>query len=280
MENPYGLSLTAPSLPYLARIGIFSAGFALINVSFAKSVAGADAGGAMEALSSPRQGKSAGKNARSGLTAATTVCSLLHSFVTSAAAVWVVFALALGGDKDLAISIWQWALAFSQGYFVVDALVYGTQRESWVLVHHSWMVIAHHPIGEPTRLCSLMGAGDCSVAVWLSATGYFAEISTVFLCLRFFQIKWMTEHNIWYTINSACLLATYPTMRVGGAIAILVGSLWPRWEEYSRNGLGSLVVFTTVTYVAMAAMSSFYTFVLLRKGVRHALMFSPASKEQ
>merc|ERR1712087_212848 len=144
-----------------------------------------------------------------------------------------------------------------------------------------WMVIAHHPIGEPTVGCRLMGCGDCSLAVWLSATGYWAEISTVFLCIRQFQHKLLRKHSVWYTINSALLLLTYPTARVLGAALILGGSLWPRREEYQKQGLGSLVTFTTVTYVAMALMSTYYFWTLVSRGLSRALFYTPdAAKDQ
>merc|ERR1711972_1224861 len=115
----------------------------------------------------------------------------------------------------------------------------------------------------------------------LSATGYAAEISTLFLNVRKFQHAWMRKHSFWYSLNSGLLLLTYPTTRVGGAAAILAGSLWPHWAEYKSKGLGSLVVFTSVTYIALALMSTFFTYTLVKKGIKRALVFKPVEgKEQ
>ncbi|CAE8611047.1 unnamed protein product [Polarella glacialis] len=94
------------------------------------------------------------------------------------------------------------------------------------------MTLAHHPIGALSRGCMLMGCGDCTLAVWLSATGYLSEISTVFLNIRWFQHRWLRQHSIWYTINMILVLVTYPLARVIIPVPfILAGSLWPRWAE-------------------------------------------------
>lgn len=283
MENPYWLVIASPEPTYLASIAASAAFFAVLFVAVDRAVSSDASGGAFKALSSPRAGTASGKSAsaRSGLTAATTACSMLHAAVTSAVAVRVVMLLLAGDPGGLAANMWHWALVCSQGYFIADALLYGTRRETWVLVHHAWMIVAHHPIGELRRGCILMGCGDCNRAVWLSATGYWAEISTLFLNIRWIQHRWLRKHSILYTINSMCLLVSYPVSRVVAAAAILMGSLWPHWAEYNKEGLGNLVVFTTVTYIAMALMSSYYFYTLVSKGLARALVFAPeASKEQ
>mmetsp|Transcript_10827 Transcript_10827/g.27992 ORF Transcript_10827/g.27992 Transcript_10827/m.27992 type:complete len:285 (-) Transcript_10827:80-934(-) len=284
MENPFWLALTAPQPAYLLRIGAFAAAFAGLFVAVDRLVSAAASGSALQVVSSPRGGAKHGAktSARSGLSAATNVCSAVHALVTAVGAVWTVWQLWMGDPSGLAPMVWQWVLAFSQGYFIADAGLYGTRREAWVLIHHGWMIVAHHPIGEPLVGCRLMGAGDCSLAIWLSATGYWAEISTIFLVIRWFQIRFLRKHSVWYTINSVCLLVTYPLMRIPTALAILVFSLWPRSAEYERQGLSSLVTFTTVTYIVMALMSSFYFYTLVSRGLLRALVFAPAgsSKEQ
>lgn len=276
LENPYWLALVAPNPAYLARIAGFAALFAAAFVTVDRQVSSAATGTPLEGLSSPRRPPPG----RSGLTAATNVCAIAHALVTSGAAIWVVLCQALGDPRGSAVNVWQWALAFSQGYFIADAALYGTRRESWVLVHHAWMTIAHHPIGEPLRGCALMGCGDCGRAIWLSATGYWAEISTVFLNLRWFLHRRLEGHSVWYTINSACLLVTYPTARIVAVPFILGGSLWPYWEEYRQRGIGGLATFTTVTYSAMVLMSSYYYVTLVSKGFRKVLFFRQDSEKK
>mmetsp|Transcript_123422 Transcript_123422/g.384126 ORF Transcript_123422/g.384126 Transcript_123422/m.384126 type:complete len:282 (+) Transcript_123422:106-951(+) len=275
-DNPYWLALTAPQPAYLARIAGFTALFAAAFVAVDRQVSTARAGDTLEGLSSPRRPPPG----RSGLTAATNVIATAHALVTSGAAMWVVLCQAYGDPFGWAVSVWQWALAFSQGYFLADAALYGTRREAWVLVHHGWMIIAHHPIGEPLHGCALMGCGDCGRAVWLSATGYWAEISTVFLNIRWFQLRWYERHDFWYLLNSACLLVTYPLMRVVAVPFILSGSLWPYGEEYRQRGLGSLVTSTTVTYSAMVLMSSYYYYTLVSKGLSRVLFFRPEARKR
>lgn len=289
MENPYWLAFSSPNPAYVAEIGAWSAGFAVLFVATDRLVArSANSPGGSErlvALSSPRpvapstpsEGAASTGGERSGLQAATTVCSLVHAVGTTYAAARACWLLARGDPQGLAPPLWQAALAFSQGYFVADGLLYGTRREAWVLIHHSWMIIAHHPIGEPLRCCQLMGAGDCNRAIWLSATGYAAELSTIFLNIRIFQHKWLRKHSAWYSVNSALLLVTYPLTRVVAAPAIIFGSLWPHWGEYTRQGLGSLATFTTVTYTALGLMSAFYFYSLVSKGLRRALVFTPSA---
>jgi len=270
MENPYWLALTAPNPSYVGRIAGFTAFFATSFLILERLTSRSSPRGLLHGLSSPRGGRSAPPE-RSGLQAATNINSLIHCTGTACASVWTCLQLLRGDPGGLAAPVWRWALAFSQGYFIADALLYGTRREHWVLVHHGWMVIAHHPIGEPLRLCQMMGCGDANVAVWLSATGYLAEISTVFLNIRWFHHKLLKKHCLWYTINSALLLLTYPIARVAAVPFILGGSLWPRWGMYSERGLGGLVVFTTVTYTAMSLMSAYYTYTLFAKGLSRAL---------
>lgn len=289
MENPYWLAVSAPEPRYLTTIAVWSALWAalFLAVDWTVSRGGRRKTPFLEAMSSPRPGATtpAGEDGRgeerSGLTAATTVCSTVHAAGTSFAAVRTVLLLMDGDQSGLAPPLWQAALAFSQGYFVADALLYGTRRESWVLIHHTWMIIAHHPIGEPSRGCMLMGCGSCARAIWLSATGYGAEISTIFLNIRKFQHWWLQEHSTWYTVNSVLLLVTYPTSRVLAAGAIIWGSLLPHWPEYQRNNLGGLITFTVVTYCMLALMSAFYTYSLISKGLTRALFFTPVRvKEQ
>mmetsp|Transcript_47126 Transcript_47126/g.113035 ORF Transcript_47126/g.113035 Transcript_47126/m.113035 type:complete len:282 (-) Transcript_47126:43-888(-) len=275
-DNPYWLAVAAPQPAYLARIASFTVLFAAAFVVVDRKVSSAMTGNPLSGLSSPRRPPPG----RSGLTAATNVIATVHALVTSGAAIWVVLSLLWGDASGSAVLVWQWALAFSQGYFLADAALYGTRRESWVIVHHLWMVLAHHPIGEPLHGCRLMGCGDCGRAVWLSATGYWAEISTVFLNIRWFQHRWFTSHSVWYTINSACLLVSYPLARVVAVPIILSGSLWPYWEEYRQRGLGSLVTFTTMTYTAMVLMSSFYYFTLVSKGLSRVLVFRPEATKR
>lgn len=271
MDNPYWLAIIAPQPAYLVRIALFVALFTGTFLTVDWKVASSSAGTSLQGLSSPRQ-RTPG---RSGLQAATTVCSSIHALGTSIAAIWVVAAQAAGDTSGFAVPLWQWALAFSQGYFLADAALYGVRRESWVVLHHGWMVLAHHPIGEPAHGCRLMGCGDCSRAVWLSATGYLAEVSTVFLSVRWFQHRWLRKHSAWYTVNSVCLLVTYAAGRLVTVPLILGGSLWPYRAEYSQAGLHSLVVFTSVTYTAMLLMSAFFLYTLVCKGLRRVLVFTP-----
>lgn len=275
MENPYWLAVTAPQTAYLGRIAAFTACFAVLFLRTDSQVSIAGKNSALHGLSSPRRSQPG----RSGLTAATNVCALVHSVGTSLAAVWVTLCLATGDPMGWAAPVWQWALAFSQGYFLADAALYGTRREAWVLIHHGWMIIAHHPIGESLHGCVLMGCGDCNRAVWLSATGYWAEISTVFLNIRWFQHRWLGEQCIWYTLNSALLLVSYPAARIVAVPFIISRSLWPYRDAYRREGLDSLVVFTTVTYFAMLLMSSYYYYTLVSRGLRRVLVLSPQAQK-
>lgn len=279
LENPYWLALTSPNPSYIGRIAGFTALFATSFLILDRLTSRSSANQLLHGLSSPRGGRSRPPE-RSGLQAATNILSLVHSTGTAIGSVWTVIQLLRGDPGGWAAPVWQWVLAFSQGYFFSDALLYGTRREHWVLVHHGWMIIAHHPIGEPLRLCSMMGCGDANLAVWLSATGYTAEVSTVFLNTRWFHHKLLKKHCLWYTINSALLLLTYPTARVLAVPFILGGSLWPRWGMYSEHGLGGLVVFTSVTYAAMSAMSAYYTYTLLAKGLNRALYLDKEEKDK
>lgn len=290
MENPYWLSLVEPRPEYLKTIAGWALGFGgvFVTVDLIVSRGASTSKGtnnALKAVSSPRPGTAAGdgRPKRSGLSAATTICSTLHALVTSVNAVRSCLMLTAGDTAldDAAVKLWQSTLAFSQGYFVADALLYGTRRETWNLLHHGWMILAHHPIGEPLKGCMLMGCGDCRRAIWLSATGYGAEISTLFLNIRKFQIWLLRKHSIWYTVNSALLLITYPITRVVASGAILWFSLWPHMPEYQRQGLGGLVTFTTVTYSALTLMSAYFYCTLLSKGIGRALVLkSSADKEK
>lgn len=280
MENPYWLALVAPQPAYLARIGAFTAGFGALFLAVERAVSSCGTSGSLHEVSSPRNSSPGSKPGRSGVTAASNVCAIVHSSVTSSVAVWVTLRLALGGQSEAAVWAWHWALAFSQGYFIADAALYGTRRETWVIIHHLWMAVAHHPIGEPLRLCALMGCGDCTRAVWLSATGYWAEISTVSLNVRWFHHRLLRKSSAWYTANSAILLITYPAARMLAVPFILGSSLWPFWDEYRRQGLGSLVTFTTVTYLAMSLMSSYYYYTLIRRGLGRVLAYTPDSDKE
>lgn len=255
MENPYWLSLVSPEPTYWRRIIIFAGLF----FGFFKVVDGL----VRRAAADPSRSKALAALATTdgpgcGLAAATCACSSLHAVVTASAAVWSVAVLGLSGDPDGSVArLWSWTLAFSQGYFFADGVLFGLSPhgETWVAVHHVWMTVAHNPIGELSRGCALMGCGLCSRAVWLSAVGYLAEISTLFLNIRWFQHRWMTKHSTWYTLNSICLLVTYPLTRIVLVIVLLGTSLWPFWSQYRENGISSLVVFTTATYAALMLMS-------------------------
>ncbi|CAE8612513.1 unnamed protein product [Polarella glacialis] len=283
MENPYWLALANPELGYLTRIAAFTALFAGLSKAVEWVVASARPEGgvssALAALSDPsKEGK-----ARSGAQAASTVLSMVHALGTSAASIWTVQALLRGGaaaDPEAVARLWSWALAYSQGYFIADGIYNALSEhgETWVLWHHAWMTLAHHPIGALSRGCMLMGCGDCSLAVWLSATGYLSEISTVFLNIRWFQHRWLRQHSIWYTINMILVLVTYPLARVIIPVPfILAGSLWPRWAEYQKQGLGSLVVFTSVTYSALTLMSMYFLYTLVNRGLHRALTLRPCA---
>lgn len=275
MENPYLLALTSPNHGYLRRIGCFAAAFAFLFFIVERMVKTADDGCFLAAVSSPKSRQKGRKALRDGLGAATTACSIFHAFCVSIGACWTTWTLAHGDPLGLAQPVWQWCLTFSQGYFLADALMYGTRREYWVLLHHLWMIIAHHPVGDPKTGCINMGLGDCGFAVWLSCTGYLAEISTILLGFRWVQIKVLRESSIWYTINSAVLLFFYPLTRIIAPAIIVFGYLWPKAPDYEKTGLSSLVTFTTVTYAVLALMSSYHLSSLLNGGLSRALFFSP-----
>eukprot|EP00933_Yihiella_yeosuensis_P065740 TRINITY_DN6970_c0_g1_i1.p1 TRINITY_DN6970_c0_g1~~TRINITY_DN6970_c0_g1_i1.p1 ORF type:complete len:318 (+),score=28.42 TRINITY_DN6970_c0_g1_i1:88-954(+) len=287
MENPYWLSLTSPNPSYVCRIGMFAAIFGVCSKTVELLVKSANAekgsfSAALAALSNPLKNG----EGRSGKEAATCICSTIHALGTSAASIWAVLALQFWsrGDPDGSIaSLWSWALAFSQGYFIADGIIYGldsVEGETWVSVHHAWMTLAHHPIGELTRCCRLMGVGDASRAVWLSSTGYWSEISTVFLNIRWLQHRWLKKHSFWYSLNSAALLVTYPAVRVVGIPIMLYTSLFPHWTEYQKSGLGSLAVFTTVTYSALVLMSTYFFSTLIGRGLNRALTFTPRTAKK
>lgn len=287
MENPYWLALTSPEPGYVFRIALFTGLFAGVSKLVERVVARAkqDAGQLQAALASLSEPRKSGREGRSGSNAASTTISSIHAVGTSLSAVWVVLALQFWarGDPDGSISrLWSWTLAFSQGYFIADGLCFGLDENgaTWVLIHHAWMTIAHHPIGELTRGCALMGLGDCSRAVWLSSVGYLSEVSTVFLNIRWLQHQWLQEHNIWYSVNSSIILLTYPSARVLAVPCLLAGSLWPHWQRYRQNGLGSLVIFTSVTYSALMLMSSYFFYTLVRRGLSRALTFQPSSDKK
>lgn len=283
MENPYWRSLVLPDPTYWFRITAFAVFFAALSEITNRVVrhAAADSSRSEEAFAALATLRADGTS--SGALAGGTAISMIHSLVTSAVAVWAAISLSWSDDTDGHVAaLWSWTLAFSQGYFIADGVLYGFSRdgELWVIIHHAWMAVAHHPIGELSKGCTLMGAGSCSRAVWFSAVGYFAEISTIFLNIRWYQHKRLKRNSAWYTLNSACLLITYPLTRVLIIIVLLTSSVWPAWSEYRQKGLAGLIIFTTVTYVALMLMSSYHFYTLISRGLGRALTFTPASFEK
>ena len=144
-----------------------------------------------------------------------------------------------------------WALLHTCGYFLVDFIfLYFVVKGNTTLDYQTY---AHHLVAVTTFYQTLYFMHFMTV---FGVMLLFIEISTPFLCARWFMFTHGMTDSIWYPVNALCLIITFFLARIVylGYVVFWVGSGWV-YEAYMKKEMGLYKGFVLAEMALMVILS-------------------------
>eukprot|EP00941_MAST-03F_sp_MAST-3F-sp1_P000838 g838.t1 len=179
--------------------------------------------------------------------AASYCACFIHAFGTSIGAIGVIV---LGWTGP---HWWRSWLAFSVGYWCADCIHHALKPDISMVAHHLVVGGCNFFAGHWYTAVTA-GAGTPEFAVWLSAAGYLMELSTVFLCLRWFSKMLRPTRSAYYSMITIVMLITWLPVRCLFAPYVLIFQVLPRLKTYYALGslaFGGFAVFGWTVIIAL-----------------------------
>lgn len=209
----------------------------------------------------------------------TIVAGHLHCTTTAVVSVGV-----FAGWIDLA---WYYdgVLALSMAHSVMDTFLYSIPNRDYVmLVHHVVLVYCHGAMGSVAgaACAGLTDAGGLPGVEGIrliSLAGYCAEVPNVFLNSRWvmMQTGWATQYPGAYFANNLVVLVLWAGTRIFWYMYIFYAMLLPVYDAYSNNGAGKIWWTIFAGYFAIFVMSTVWMQMMLKKGARSFLVYTPGA---
>jgi hypothetical protein len=190
-------------------------------------------------------------------------CSI-HSLCVSIGAVAVISA------QDF--SKWPYFLSFSLGYWLADLVMWTIPAADYLLcIHHLIVVVITYPIGSDAG-ATLFGAGDLTLSRKICAYCFLCELSTVFLCIRWFVLHCLPTDNAHapsaYRVASVALLTTWMPTRFIVFPALVLNLYIPVYSSHKAQGQIFAWVCGLVGLLCVFALSTAFTHRMLRNGIK------------